>query len=359
MDIDNQGLSKFFEKYNLDKEQKRLITEIFFQPEEVSSNLLEDLLELRRTVEEPFEESYPPICNHGRDDNVCYDKNDKDKILDCNGLWPEWISEDSEYESDIDTEDLLESSDSETEPEVGLKRKFEEMEIEGPNKRQKIDEMSSLSIEVNYSDSDSDSEYNGDTESEDSYSVESDSEEDSFEKDLTILKEAHDQILEQIEPDRPQVSEKERLDLYGDVNYPLPDDEDYVYECIEQEFPHDIIFKSLKDNVEQFVGTEPKNEMILKEHFALAEIQREQSRTDLILSKEGFKLLCIEIAQDFLINDDQPLFTRNALEALQTATEAYLIDKFEDTNLECIHGGRTVIWPKDIQLARRIKGERA
>ena len=43
---------------------------------------------------------------------------------------------------------------------------------------------------------------------------------------------------------------------------------------------------------------------------------------------------------------------------LQEAAEAYLVGLFEDTNLCAIHAKRATIMPKDIQLARRIRGER-
>ncbi len=44
---------------------------------------------------------------------------------------------------------------------------------------------------------------------------------------------------------------------------------------------------------------------------------------------------------------------------IQEASEAYLVGLFEDTNLCAIHAKRVTIMPKDIQLARRIRGERA
>ena len=44
--------------------------------------------------------------------------------------------------------------------------------------------------------------------------------------------------------------------------------------------------------------------------------------------------------------------------ALQEATEAYLIGLFEDANLCAIYAKWVTIMPKDIQLARRIRGER-
>ncbi|KAH8083437.1 hypothetical protein JL720_8321 [Aureococcus anophagefferens] len=41
---------------------------------------------------------------------------------------------------------------------------------------------------------------------------------------------------------------------------------------------------------------------------------------------------------------------------LLEASEAYLVGLFEDTNLCAIHAKRVTIMPKDIQLARRIRG---
>ena len=44
---------------------------------------------------------------------------------------------------------------------------------------------------------------------------------------------------------------------------------------------------------------------------------------------------------------------------LAVSSEAYLVGLFEDTNLCAIHAKRVTIMPKDIQLARRIRGERS
>ncbi|PHT83181.1 histone H3.2 [Capsicum annuum] len=44
--------------------------------------------------------------------------------------------------------------------------------------------------------------------------------------------------------------------------------------------------------------------------------------------------------------------------ALQEVAEAYLVGLFKDTNFCVIHAKRVTIIPKDIQLARRIRGER-
>ncbi|XP_074039863.1 histone H3-like [Leptinotarsa decemlineata] len=63
-----------------------------------------------------------------------------------------------------------------------------------------------------------------------------------------------------------------------------------------------------------------------------------------------------KIAQDFKTD---LRFQSSAVMALQEASEAYLVGLFEDTNLCAIHAKRVTIMPKDIQLARRIRGERA
>ena len=52
-------------------------------------------------------------------------------------------------------------------------------------------------------------------------------------------------------------------------------------------------------------------------------------------------------------------FQSAAIGALQEASEAYLVGHFEDTNLCAIHAKRVTIMPKDIQLACRIRRERA
>ena len=44
--------------------------------------------------------------------------------------------------------------------------------------------------------------------------------------------------------------------------------------------------------------------------------------------------------------------------ALQEVAEAYIVALLEDTNLCAIHRKAVTISPKDMQLARRIRGER-
>ena len=89
---------------------------------------------------------------------------------------------------------------------------------------------------------------------------------------------------------------------------------------------------------------------------ALREIRRYQKSTELLIRKLPFQRLVREIAQDFKTD---LRFQSAAVMALQEASEAYLVGLFEDSNLCAIHAKRVTIMPKDIQLARRIRGERA
>ena len=88
---------------------------------------------------------------------------------------------------------------------------------------------------------------------------------------------------------------------------------------------------------------------------ALREIRRYQKSTDLLIRIR----LVREIVQDIRGDSGCDLRVQStAFLALQEAAEAYLIGLFEDTNLCAIHAKRVTIMPKDIQLARRIRGER-
>ncbi|KAK2719489.1 hypothetical protein QYM36_005091 [Artemia franciscana] len=89
---------------------------------------------------------------------------------------------------------------------------------------------------------------------------------------------------------------------------------------------------------------------------ARREIRRYQKSTELLIRKLPFQRLARGIAQDFKTD---LRFHSSAVMALQEASKAYLIGLFEDTNLCAIHAKRVTIMPKDIQLARRIRGERA
>ena len=89
---------------------------------------------------------------------------------------------------------------------------------------------------------------------------------------------------------------------------------------------------------------------------ALREIRRYQKSLELLIRRMPFQRLVREIAQT---HNPYVRFQSGAILALQESAEAYLVGPLEDSNLCAIHAKRVTIMPKDIQLARRIRGERA
>jgi histone H3 len=73
------------------------------------------------------------------------------------------------------------------------------------------------------------------------------------------------------------------------------------------------------------------------------------------MQKLPFQRLIREIASNYKAD---VRFQSAAIAALQEAAEAYLVGLFEDVNLCALHGRRVTIMSTDIQLARRVRGER-
>ena len=89
---------------------------------------------------------------------------------------------------------------------------------------------------------------------------------------------------------------------------------------------------------------------------ALQDICHFQKTSALLIRKLPFQRLVREITQDFKTD---LRFQSAAVLCLQEAVEAYLVRLFDDANLCAIHARRVTIMPKDIQLARQIRGEQA
>ena len=89
---------------------------------------------------------------------------------------------------------------------------------------------------------------------------------------------------------------------------------------------------------------------------ALREIRRYQRSSELLIRRMPFQKLVREIAQ---VHNPYLRFQSGATLALQESAEAYLVGLLEDSNLCAIHAKRVTIMPKDMQLGRWIRGERA
>ncbi|XP_073905443.1 histone H3-like centromeric protein A isoform X2 [Castor canadensis] len=90
-------------------------------------------------------------------------------------------------------------------------------------------------------------------------------------------------------------------------------------------------------------------------HGWLREIRNLQKSTHLLIRKLPFGRLAREICTKFTRGVDFS-WQAQALLALQEAAEAFLVHLFEDAYLLSLHAGRVTLFPKDVQLARRIRG---
>ena len=84
---------------------------------------------------------------------------------------------------------------------------------------------------------------------------------------------------------------------------------------------------------------------------ALREIRRYQKSFDLLIPKAPFALLFREILQE---EKSDMRIQAAAMLAAQEMAEAFLVHRFEDSNLCAIHAGRVTVMPKDMQLVSRI-----
>lgn len=98
----------------------------------------------------------------------------------------------------------------------------------------------------------------------------------------------------------------------------------------------------------------PKTRKLRPGEKALQEIRFYQRHTDLLIRRLPFARLVREVQTYFFRKEYR--WQGQAMLALQEAAEAHLVSLFEDANLCTIHAKRVTVMPKDIQLARRIRG---
>ncbi|GLC40693.1 Histone H3 type 1 [Pleodorina starrii] len=111
----------------------------------------------------------------------------------------------------------------------------------------------------------------------------------------------------------------------------------------------------------QAAGETPSTGGIKKPHryrsasVAIREIRKYQENNELVIRKLAFVRLVQEIIKD--VKSDVR-FQAEAVKALQEGAESYLVGLFKDAKMCAIHAKRVTTEPQDIQLARRIRGER-
>ena len=87
---------------------------------------------------------------------------------------------------------------------------------------------------------------------------------------------------------------------------------------------------------------------------ALKEIKKYQSNTEMLIRRlpyqEGCKRNCSKVREDLTLQS-------TAILALQEAGDTFLVGLLEQSNLCTLHAKRVTTMPKDVQLARRIRGD--
>ncbi|KAI9294465.1 histone-fold-containing protein [Neoconidiobolus thromboides FSU 785] len=98
--------------------------------------------------------------------------------------------------------------------------------------------------------------------------------------------------------------------------------------------------------------------------MVVREIRRLQKETNLLIPRLPFSRLVREVCEKIISDEYSPSpelanlrWQSHAILALQEAAEAFIISVLEDANLCAIHAKRVTIMQRDIQLARRIRGQ--
>jgi histone H3/H4 len=105
------------------------------------------------------------------------------------------------------------------------------------------------------------------------------------------------------------------------------------------------------------IATPQKKSDISRSTKTMKAIQIAQRTTHLLVPKLPFSRVVRDIVKKETTGNHQLRMATEALKVLQIATEAYIIGLIEDTNRCTIHAKRSTMMPKDLELARIIRGE--
>ncbi|KAE8219089.1 hypothetical protein CF319_g7151 [Tilletia indica] len=99
--------------------------------------------------------------------------------------------------------------------------------------------------------------------------------------------------------------------------------------------------------------------------LALREIHRYTKSSELLIPALSFQRLVREITQDYTPPNTRTYYermwyegyryTKTAMEAIQDATEAYLVELLQDCNAAAAHAKRKTIMKQDIEFVRRLR----
>mmetsp|Transcript_54677 Transcript_54677/g.124475 ORF Transcript_54677/g.124475 Transcript_54677/m.124475 type:complete len:148 (-) Transcript_54677:342-785(-) len=86
----------------------------------------------------------------------------------------------------------------------------------------------------------------------------------------------------------------------------------------------------------------------------MAEIRALRRSTAIAIPRATFRSLVRELTQE-RVGDDDFRWTQTAINAVQTASEDYLVGIFEDSTVASAHARRVTCMLQDIRLVRRLR----
>jgi histone H3/H4 len=176
-----------------------------------------------------------------------------------------------------------------------------------------------------------------------------------YETDEEYETEEEDEKEELEEEDKEEEEDKTKKEEDEEEDYETDIDSNEPYsEYSDSEEDNDIqqlgdsFFDTGLNEDSETEDSETDEDKIIKE------ISYYQNTTHNLIPRESFKRLCYEVLQDFI---EDACITNNAIDAMQVACEAYMIETFQKSNEIAILGKRKTIQPKDMCFAKRNRTE--
>jgi len=157
-----------------------------------------------------------------------------------------------------------------------------------------------------------------------------------------------------VKKEEDEESEDEELEELEDYETDIDSNEPYS-EYSDSEEDNDI--QELEDSLfdtELNEQNDSESESEINEDKIIKEISHLQNTTHNLIPRQQFKLLCYEILQDFAVDH---YFSTYAINAIQVASEDYMIEVFKKSNEISINGKRKTIQPKDMVIAKKYRRE--
>jgi len=178
-----------------------------------------------------------------------------------------------------------------------------------------------------------------------------DEDEDEYEDEEEETDNEDEEEDEEDEEDEEETEDENGEEELEDYETDIDSNEPYSEYSDEEE---DSDIEQLQDNLFDIGINDDSETESETEDKIIKEICYYQNTTHNLIPRKAFKLLCDEVLQDFVADY---CFTKNAIDAIQVASEAYMIEILQKSNEIATHGKRKTIQPKDVIFSKRNRTE--